>query len=66
MEYDRGKSFPFDFEPNEIPFGPKLKYKLLRRSYTVQSKGKKNLFFQAYVIASGQIVPEKIEVCTRI
>ena len=21
MGYDRGDSFPFDFEPNEIPFG---------------------------------------------
>ena len=21
MGYDRGDSFPFDFEPNEVPFG---------------------------------------------
>ena len=24
MGYDRGDSFPFDFEPNVIPFGSKL------------------------------------------
>ena len=25
MGYDRGDSFPFDFEPDGIPFGSKLK-----------------------------------------
>ena len=45
MEYDRGKSFPFDFEPNEIPFGSKLKYKLLRRSYTIQFERKEESIF---------------------
>ena len=25
MEYDRVDSVPFDFEPNQIPFGKKLK-----------------------------------------
>ena len=25
MEYNRGNSFQFDFEPNEIPFGSKSK-----------------------------------------
>ena len=25
MEYGRGDSFPFDFEPNEIPIGSKSK-----------------------------------------
>jgi len=28
MGYDRGDSFPFDFEPNEIPFSSKSKGKL--------------------------------------
>ena len=27
MGYDRGDSFPFDFEPNGIPFDSKLKGK---------------------------------------
>jgi len=27
MGYDRGDSFPFDFEPNGIPFGSKSKGK---------------------------------------
>ena len=26
MEYDLDDSFPFDFEPNEIPFGSKVFY----------------------------------------
>ena len=35
MGYDRGDSFPFDFEPNGIPFGSKLKGKLSSRSYPI-------------------------------
>ena len=33
MGYDRGDSFPFDFEPNEIPFDLKSKGILSPRSY---------------------------------
>ena len=33
MGYD---SFPFDFEPNGIPFGSKLNGKLSPRSYPIQ------------------------------
>ena len=36
MGYDRGDSFPFDFEPNGIPFGTKSKGKLSPRSYSTQ------------------------------
>ena len=36
MGYDRGDSFPFDFEPNGIPFGSKPKTKLSPRSYPIQ------------------------------
>ena len=32
MGYDRGDSFPFDFEPNGIAFGSKSKGKLSPRS----------------------------------
>ena len=32
--YDRGDSFPFDFEPNSNPFGSKSKEKLSLRLYT--------------------------------
>ena len=36
MGYDRGDSFPFDFEPNEIPFGLKFKGKLFSpQSYSI-------------------------------
>ena len=37
MGSDRGDSFPFDFEPNGIPFGSKTKRKLSPRSYPIQS-----------------------------
>ena len=33
MGYGCGDSFPFDFEPNRIPFGSKSKGKLSPRSY---------------------------------
>ena len=40
MGYDRGDSFPFDFESNEIPFGSKSKGKLSPRSYSIQCERK--------------------------
>ena len=40
MGYDRGASFCFDFEPNEIPFGSKSKGKLSPRSYPIQCERK--------------------------
>ena len=40
MGYDRGDSFPFDFEPNGIPFGSKSKGKLSPRSYPIQYERK--------------------------
>ena len=40
MGYDRGNSFPFDFEPNGFPFGSKSKGKLSPRSYPIQCERK--------------------------
>ena len=40
MGYDRGDSFLFDFEPNGIAFGSKLKGKRSPRSYPIQFEGK--------------------------
>ena len=40
MGYDRGDCFPFDFEPNGIPFGSKSKGKLSPRSYPIQCERK--------------------------
>ena len=40
MGYDRGDSFPFDLEPNGIPFGSKLKRKLSLQSYPIQFERK--------------------------
>ena len=40
MGFDRGDSFPFDFETNGIPFGSKSKGKLTPRSYPIQCERK--------------------------
>jgi len=38
MEYNRGHSFAFDFEPNEIPFGAKFELKLCRHDHIYLSE----------------------------
>ena len=40
MGSGRGDSFPFDIEPNGIPFGSKSKGKLSPRSYHIQCERK--------------------------
>ena len=40
MGYDRGDSFPSDFEPNANPFGSKSKGKLSPRSYPIHFERK--------------------------
>ena len=40
MGYDRGDSFPFDFEPNRNPLGLKTEEKLSPRSYPIQCERK--------------------------
>ena len=45
MGYDRGDSFPFDFEPNGFPIGSKSKGKLSIRSYPIQFERKSNTSF---------------------
>ena len=45
MGSDCGDSFPFEFEPNGIPFGSKLKGKLSPRSYPIQCERKWNTSF---------------------
>ena len=40
MGYDRGDSFPSDFEPNGNPFGSKSKGKLSPRSFPIQCERK--------------------------
>ena len=40
MGYDRGGSFPFEFGPNESPFGSKSEGKLSSRSYPIQFERK--------------------------
>ena len=53
MGYDRGDSFPFDFEPNGDPFGSKFKRKLSPRSdihidIPFNVKGNGNIIFSVY------------------
>ena len=45
MEYARGDSFPFDFEPNGIPHGSKLNGKLSLRACSIQFERKKKSVF---------------------
>ena len=45
MGYDRGDSFPFDFEPNGFPFSSKSKGKPSPRSYPIQCERKWNTSF---------------------
>ena len=45
MGYDRRDSVPFDFEPNEIPFGTTSKGKLSPRSYPIQFERKRKQSF---------------------
>ena len=50
MGYDRSDSFPFDFEPNGIPFGSKSKGELSPRPYPIQLERKwKYSFFNVRV-----------------
>ena len=58
MGYDRGDSFPFDFEPNGIPSGSKLKGKLLPRSYPIQCERKWKYSFLSASKPLGQLMME--------
>ena len=45
MGYDRGDSFPFDFEPDGNPFGSKSKGELSPQSYPIQCERELNARF---------------------
>ena len=45
MRYDRGDSFPFDFEPIGIPFGSKSKGNGHHDHIPFNVKGNGNIFF---------------------
>ena len=49
MGYDRGDSFPLDFEPNVIPFGSKSKGKLSPRTDPIQIENKWDASFLSVV-----------------
>ena len=53
MGYGRGDSFPFDFEPNGVPFGSKLKEKLSSRSYPIQCEKKWKFSFLRVISSQG-------------
>ena len=50
MGYDRGDSFPFDFEPNEIPFGSKSKGKQSPYHIPFNVKGNGNIVFSVHML----------------
>ena len=52
MGYDRGDSFPFDFEPIGIPFGLKSKGKLSPRSYPIQCERKWKYSFLSVALST--------------
>ena len=64
MVYDRGDSFPFDFEPNGIPFGSISKEKWSPRSYPIRCERKwKHSFLSVCedAAAVNRIFPPKID-----
>ena len=54
MGYNRGDSFPFDFEPNEVLFGSESKGKLSPRSYPIQYERKWNTSFLSVALEQGR------------
>ena len=58
MGYDRGDSFPFDFEPNGIPFDSEPKGKLSPRLYSNQFERKWNTSFLSVMMKN--IVPNSL------
>ena len=57
MGFDRGHSFPLDFEPNRIPFGSKSKGKLSPRSYPIQFERNWKYSFLSDVSALRRLAP---------
>ena len=56
MGYDRGNSFPFDFEPNEIPFGSKLKGNCHHDHIPFNAKRKRNIVMSGHRVPARRIV----------
>ena len=50
MEDDRGDRFPFDFEPNRIPFGSNRKVYCHHDHIPFNMKGNRNIVFSVYYI----------------
>ena len=62
MGYDRGDSFPSDFEPNGNPFGSKSEGKLSPRSYPIQFERKSNTsFFSVDIQGNRNLFPQPSE-----
>ena len=57
MGYDRGDSFPFDFEPNGFPFGSKSNGKLSLRSYPIQCERNYKYSFLSVTYTLTRILP---------
>ena len=64
MGYDLGDSFPFDSEPNGIPFGSKSKGKLSPRSYPIRCERKmKYSFLSVRYHYYVRIIDNSLDIC---
>ena len=55
MGYDRGDSYPFEFEPNGIPFGSENRKKNCPHDHIpFNVKGNGNIFFSVYMHQTGK------------
>ena len=59
MGYDRDDSFPFNFEPNRVPFGLNSKVRMSPRSYPIQYERKWSTSFLSVEGFVPPIVSEK-------
>ena len=59
MGYDRGDSFPFDFEPIGFPFGSKYKGKLSPRLYPFQYERKWKHNFLSVMLGKSMLFGRK-------
>ena len=63
MGYDRGDSFPYDFEPNRYPFGSKSKGKCHHDHIPFNMKRNGNIVFSVHQPEAKNLAPAAWETC---
>ena len=62
MGYNRGDSFPFDFEPNGISFGSEIRKENCHQDHIpCNVKGNGNIVFSVNPVYKPLIIPKEIE-----